>query len=308
MKSIILLFFILLTLSATAEELKVNTYGDSNDKAIIFLHGGPGYNAANFDITTAERLSEDGFYVIVYDRRGEGRNEALEAKFTFEETFADINWIMEKYEVEKASFIGHSFGGIVATKYAEKFPDKVETVYLVGAPVSLQETFKTIISTVKKIYEDKGDATNLNYVKMLENMDTTSIQYSSYCFMHAMQNGFYTTKNPTDEAKQQYKKMQADKEMMVLSQQMNFKAPKGFADNESYTTIDLTEGIDNIMEKGVEVYGIYGKEDGLYSPEQVASLADQIGLSNMLYLDNCSHNVFVDRQTEFINAVVEWSN
>ncbi len=307
MRSIILLFTILFALTASAEELKVNTYGNSEDKAIIFLHGGPGYNAANFDITTAERLSENGFFVIVYDRRGEGRNESLEAKFTFDETFADINWIMEKYGVEKTSFIGHSFGGIVATKYAEKFPDKVEMIYLVGAPVSLQETFKTIITTVKKIYEEKNDATNLNYVKMLENMDTTSIQYSSYCFMHAMQNGFYTTKMPTDEAKKQYKIMKSDKEMMALSQQMNFKAPKGFADNESYTTIDLTNGIDNVMEQDIEVYGIYGKEDGLFSEEQVNSLAEQIGEGNMLYLDNCSHNVFVDRQTEFIEAIVEWN-
>lgn len=307
MKSIILLFTILFTFTASADELKVNTYGNNEDNAIIFLHGGPGYNAANFDVTTAERLSENGFFVIVYDRRGEGRNESLEAKFTFDETFADINWIMEKYGVEKTSFIGHSFGGIVATKYAEKFPNKVETIYLVGAPVSLQETFKTIITTVKKIYEEKNDATNLGYVKMLENMDTTSIQYSSYCFMHAMQNGFYTTKTPTDEAKEQYKILQNDKEMMELSKQMNFKAPTGFANNESYTTIDLTEGIGNVMEQDIEVYGIYGKEDGLYSEEQVNSLAEQIGEDNMLYLDNCSHNVFVDRQTEFIEAIVEWS-
>jgi len=307
MKSIILLFTILFTFTASADELKVNTYGNNEDNAIIFLHGGPGYNAANFDVTTAERLSENGFFVIVYDRRGEGRNESLEAKFTFDETFADINWIMEKYGVEKTSFIGHSFGGIVATKYAEKFPNKVETIYLVGAPVSLQETFKTIITTVKKIYEEKNDATNLGYVKMLENMDTTSIQYSSYCFMHAMQNGFYTTKTPTDEAKEQYKMLQNDKEMMELSKQMNFKAPTGFANNESYTTIDLTEGIDNILEQDIEVYGIYGKEDGLYSEEQIVSLSNQIGKKNMLYLDNCSHNVFVDRQTKFIEAIVEWS-
>lgn len=214
---------------------------------------------------------------------------------------------MDKYGVEKTSFIGHSFGGIVATKYAEKFPDNVETIYLVGAPVSLQETFKTIITTVKTIYEDKKDATNLGYVKMLENMDTTSIQYSSYCFMHAMQNGFYSTKSPTDEAKGLYKKMQSNKEMMTLSKQMNFKAPQGFADNESYTTIDLTNGIDKVMDEGIAVYGIYGKEDGLFSEEQVNSLAEQVGEGNMLYLDNCSHNVFVDRQTKFINALVEWS-
>lgn len=56
MKSTILLFTVLFAITTFAEELKVNTYGNSEDEAIIFLHGGPGYNAANFDITTAERL------------------------------------------------------------------------------------------------------------------------------------------------------------------------------------------------------------------------------------------------------------
>ena len=125
--------------------------------------------------------------------------------------------------------------------------------------------------------------------------------------VNGMQNGFYSTKTPTEEAKEQYKMLQSDKEMMSLNKQMNFKAPAGFANNESYTTIDLTEGIDNVMKQDIEVYGIYGKEDGLFSEEQVNSLAEQIGEDNMLYLDNCSHNVFVDRQTEFIEAIVEWS-
>jgi len=181
-----------------AQEIYSKAFGDPDDQPILFLHGGPGYNCVNFEATTAQQLAGKGFYVIVYDRRGEGRSKDPNAKFTFEVTFADLNKIYEKYGISKSSLIGHSFGGVVATLFAEKYPEKIQSVILVGAPISLQETFKTIISASKDIYESKNDSINLNYISLLEKMDTSSIQYSSYSFIHAMQNGFYTPNNVSE--------------------------------------------------------------------------------------------------------------
>jgi hypothetical protein len=31
--------------------------------------GGPGYNCGGFEVSTAQELANNGFYVIVYDRR-----------------------------------------------------------------------------------------------------------------------------------------------------------------------------------------------------------------------------------------------
>ncbi len=121
MKTLITIFFTLSTLIGNCQSLYIQTFGENNAKPIIFLHGGPGYNSANFEATTAQKLSEKGFFVIVYDRRGEGRSAEANAKFTFEETFNDINSIYEKYGLTSASFISHSFGGIVACFIAGKF-------------------------------------------------------------------------------------------------------------------------------------------------------------------------------------------
>ncbi|WP_246124574.1 hypothetical protein [Bizionia gelidisalsuginis] len=71
----------------------------------------------------------------------------------------------------------------------------------------MQETFSTILKASKTIYKNKKDSTNLNYISMLEKMDKSSIQYSSYCFSHAMQNGFYYPKEPTKEAVNIYSKV-----------------------------------------------------------------------------------------------------
>ncbi|MFT6246723.1 MAG: proline iminopeptidase, partial [Crocinitomicaceae bacterium] len=45
-----------------AQDLYVKTFGDSLDTPTIFIHGGPGYNCATFEATTAEKLASKGFY------------------------------------------------------------------------------------------------------------------------------------------------------------------------------------------------------------------------------------------------------
>ena len=57
---------------------------------------------------------------------------------------------------------------------------------------------------------------------MLENMDTTSMQYASYCFMHAMQNGFYTPEELNSEAKQLYSQLAKDSVFNKYAAQMTY--------------------------------------------------------------------------------------
>lgn len=282
------------------------TFGNPQENPVIFLHGGPGYNCANFEATTAQALAEKGFYVIVYDRRAEGRSEDTKAQFTFRETFDDLNLLYQKYGLSKATLIGHSFGGIVAALFAEDHPEKVQSVILVSAPVSLQATFKTILTKSKSLYLAKSDSLNLHYISMLENMDTTSIQYSSYCFGHALQNGFYSPKAATDEAKKIYLTFKTDTVLTKYAMNMTYEAPYGFWTNEKYTTIDLTDNLSAVQKLGVEIFGLYGVDDGLYSTSQVSDLQTILGQNNLKYLENCSHNVFIDQQAQFLGTVMEW--
>ena len=307
MKKTVTLFVLLLTsLVVNSQTIYSKAFGDSTHKALIFLHGGPGYNSVGFEITTAQKLSENGFYVITYDRRGEGRSIDKNARFTFSETFDDLNSIFDTYKLKSATLIGHSFGGIIATIYAEKYPNKTKSIVLVGTPLSMQETLSTIVKSSKLIYQNKKDSTNLNYIKMLELMDKNSLEYSSYCFSHAMQNGFYFPKNPTTEALKIYAKFKTDTLLIKYSSQMTYEAPIGFWENEKYTTIDLTLNLKKLQKEEVEIFGIYGKDDGLFSEKKVTEIKKSIGKNNFEYLTNCSHNVFIDQQTSFINGLKKW--
>ena len=296
----------LTSLASFGQTLYIKTFGNAKDKPLIFLHGGPGYNCANFEGTTAKKLAENGFYVIVYDRRGEGRSLDKNAQFTFQETFNDLNTIYSNYHLSKATLLGHSFGGVIATLFAEKYPEKVNSILLLGALVSLPETFKTIIKSCRSIYESKKDSMNLKYISLLEHMDESSLEYSSYCFGHAMQNGFYTAKKMTDEAKLIFMALRTDTLLGKYAAKMTYEGPQGFWKNEKYTTINLTSNINSLLQKHIVVQAIYGKDDGLYSPAQVEALKALIGANNLKYLDNCGHNAFIDQQLLFIETLKTW--
>lgn len=308
MKLIQLTMMVLIAPVIYGQSIYVQSFGNENAPPLIFLHGGPGYNSVVFERTIAEDLAKEGFFVITYDRRGEGRSIDDNAKFTFQETVDDLDAILKRFKLEKAALIGHSFGGMVATLFAEQNSSKVSAVVLVGAPISLQETFKTIIAASKEIYQENKDAVNLNYISMLENMDTTTLQYSSYCFVHAMQNGFYSTQDLTDKAKQIYSTFKTDTLLARYGSQMTYEAPEGFWENERYTTLDLKKNLETLVSGSIPVYGLYGKDDGLYSEEQVREIQQAIGDENLLYLDDCSHNVFIDKSEDFIMALKEWIN
>ncbi|SHI59530.1 alpha/beta hydrolase [Aquimarina spongiae] len=308
MKKTLVLFCILLVASVRSQTLFTKAFGNPNHKAIIFLHGGPGYNAAGFERTTAQILAENGFYVIVYDRRGEGRSTDKNTKFTFEETFNDLNAIYDTFDLKTATLMGHSFGGIVATLYAEQHPNKIKSVVLVSTPLSMQETLSTIVKSSKEIYMRNKDTVNLNYIRMLEKIDKSSIQYSSYCFSHAMQNGFYHPQKPTTKASQMYANFKKDPVLLKYASQMTFEAPMGFWKNEKYTTLDIKDMVKNIQTQRISIFGIYGEDDGLFSEMQIEKIKNLIGNTNFKKFDHASHNPFIDCQKEFIDTLKEWIN
>ena len=84
---------------------------------------------------------------------------------------------------------------------------------------------------------------------------------------------------------------------------MCFTAPKGFWENEQYTSIDLTENLTKLITNGLKVIGIYGQEDGLFSKGQIKSTAEIIGKEKLFYLENCSHNPNIDQQKQFITIL-----
>ena len=72
------------------------------------------------------------FTVITYDLRGHGKSPITNLDFTLNDLIADLERLREKTKIEKAHFIGHSLGGMIAPAYAKKFPENTLSVGLLS--------------------------------------------------------------------------------------------------------------------------------------------------------------------------------
>jgi proline iminopeptidase len=304
MKQILVFITLYLTvLFASGQTIYTKPFGNAKDEPIIFIHGGPSGNSTLFEATTAQRLADKGFYVIVYDRRGEGRSADTSAKFTYNEAFDDLITLLKEYNIEKVNIIGHSFGGLVATLFADRFPQKVKSLILVGALFSQQETYNHILASVKLIYKNNGDTSNLKRVKEIENMDKTSAEYRKSCYELAGENNFFKMPIATKQAdslRHQYDIT------FSKSNIRNQNAPTLFYKNETLRNIDTKLELKR-LKKQIEIYAIYGKQDKIFSKQQMNEIKELVGEQNFKLIDNCSHYLFADQQLAFIDSITKWT-
>jgi proline iminopeptidase len=301
----IFLFYVFtsLTINAQINTIYSKSYGQRENPAIIFIHGGPRGNSTLFEGTTAQRLAEKGFYVIVYDRRGEGRSIDTTATFTFQEAINDLNDLYQKYNIKKATIIAHSFGGLVGTLFTEQNPQKVNSLILAGALFSQQDTYDHILETTKKIYLEQKDSLMLSNVLEIAKLAKNSAEYRKQCYEVANKNNYFEMPFPTKEAiqlREDYEKSEFGKNNI-----RNDNAPILFYKNESKNNIDTKSILKNIK-KRVRLFAIYGQQDQIFSEKQLCDIKKIVKKQNFKVIDNCSHYLFVDQQTEFINTIEKW--
>lgn len=306
MKKILLLFCCIISFIVNAQKkhtIYSKTYGQSENPAIIFIHGGPRGNATLFEGTTAEKLAEKGFYVIVYDRRGEGRSIDTTATFTYQEAIQDLNELYQNYNIKKANIIAHSFGGLVGTLFTEQKPEKVNSLILAGALFSQQETYDHILKTSKENYTEKKDSLMLSEISKIEKLPKNSAQYRKQCYEVASKNNYFKMPFPTVDAN----KLRENYELSEFGKNniRNDNAPILFYKNESKNNIDTKPILKN-LKKQVKLFAIYGQQDGVFSEKQIMDLEKIVPKQNFKIIENCSHYMFVDQQPIFINTIVKW--
>lgn len=92
---------------------------------ILIINGGPGMSSEGF-IPLAQRIGEKN-QSIIYDQRGTGTSTLerhTSGTITMDLMVSDIEAIREHLNIDKWIILGHSFGGIMASYYASKHPDK----------------------------------------------------------------------------------------------------------------------------------------------------------------------------------------
>lgn len=125
-----------------------------NGKTIMLLHG-KNFNGAYWK-QTAKDLSEKGFRVIMPDQIGFGKSSKPQSyQFSFSQLAENTKAILDKLQIEKVIILGHSMGGMVATRFTLLYPEKVQKLILEN-PIGLEDykTFATY-QTIDQAYQSE---------------------------------------------------------------------------------------------------------------------------------------------------------
>ncbi|WP_235934163.1 alpha/beta fold hydrolase [Sunxiuqinia indica] len=109
----------------------------ANGKSIMLLHG-KNFNGAYWE-QTAEYLTKEGFRVFIPDQIGFGKSSKPEHyQYTFQQLARNTKAILDSLKIEKISVLGHSMGGMVATRFVLMYPEITDKFILVN-PIGLED-------------------------------------------------------------------------------------------------------------------------------------------------------------------------
>ena len=124
-------------------DLYSESYGDSKNPCIL-LNAGAGQQYFFWPETFCKDLADKGYFVIRYDYRDTGLSPAINFNSSPYNAFDlanDTLNLLEKYNVQKATYVGFSMGAQVAMITAATYPDKVDRLILLGASPTFKPGF-----------------------------------------------------------------------------------------------------------------------------------------------------------------------
>ena len=108
-----------------------------NGKNIMLLHG-KNFNGAYWR-NTIDALTAEGFRVIVPDQISFGKSSKPDHfHYTFQQLALNTKAVLDSIGVEKTAVLGHSMGGMLATRFALMFPETTQKLILEN-PIGLED-------------------------------------------------------------------------------------------------------------------------------------------------------------------------
>ncbi|UOG76888.1 alpha/beta hydrolase [Hymenobacter tibetensis] len=108
----------------------------ANGRTAVLLHGKNFFGA--YWRETIEALAAAGFRVVVPDQIGFGKSDKPDIHYSFHQLARNIKHLLDTLGVQKATIVGHSMGGMLATRFALLYPETTEKLVLEN-PIGLED-------------------------------------------------------------------------------------------------------------------------------------------------------------------------
>ncbi len=121
----------------------------TNGRTVMLLHG---KNFGGYYWTTViQALRNRGFRVIVPDQIGFGKSSKAIIHYSFHQLAAWNRVLLDSLGIDRVAVLGHSMGGMLATRFALQYPKRTEKLLLEN-PIGLEDykTFVPYITTAQQ--------------------------------------------------------------------------------------------------------------------------------------------------------------
>ncbi len=105
-------------------------------KTALLLHG-KNFNGYYWK-DVASYLLDKGYRVIIPDQVGWGRSDKPDIHYSFHSLASYTQMLLDSLNVKKVTIIGHSMGGMLATRFTLMYPDLVDKLILED-PIGLED-------------------------------------------------------------------------------------------------------------------------------------------------------------------------
>ncbi|HKS26748.1 MAG TPA: alpha/beta hydrolase [Pyrinomonadaceae bacterium] len=125
-----------------------------NGRTVLLLHG-KNFSGAYW-APTIRALAGAGYRVIAPDQIGFGKSsKPASYQFSFQSLAANTKALTDSLRIQKLLLVGHSMGGMLATRFALMYPAEVEKLVLVN-PIGLEDWKRVVpYRTVEQNFEQE---------------------------------------------------------------------------------------------------------------------------------------------------------
>ncbi len=237
--------------------------------ALFLIHGiGASEDAWRFLLPELSKK----FTVITYDLRGHGKSPVTHKDFTFEDLVFDLERVREMAKINKAHFVGHSLGGMIAPAYAKKFPKHALSIGLLSTVAGRSKEDKIKIQTIINNMKQKG-------------IEKTLSTLTSRWF--------------TDEFIKKNPKLVKQRLKQVLNTD-----PEVFLN--VFNIYANTEIFPNLKDINKPSILITGENDLGCSPKHNKLMSDKMQNSKLVILPKVKHSILIEKPNEVATCLIEF--
>jgi pimeloyl-ACP methyl ester carboxylesterase len=137
--------------------------GAANGKTILLLHG-KNFSGLYWE-PVIETLTAKGYRAIAIDQLGFGMSSRPNLHYSFSQMAANTKALLDKLGVSPVIVIGHSMGGMLATRFALTYPQLVSKLVL-ESPIGLED-YRTLVpwASIEELYRTELHTTYEDMLK-----------------------------------------------------------------------------------------------------------------------------------------------